>query len=131
MPNMSRKQRFITVLFGIVIYLSFAIVIPSAENRETWMIFQTVSLTMYFAGEIRLVMIGRESVGKPGKVILFAGTLASLLPGVISIGLVLKQVAETGDSTPIPIYYFLIGTVAGLGYCYVLYDEKVHEEKEL
>lgn len=131
MPNMSRKQRFVTVLLGIVIYLSFAIVIPSAENRETWMIFQTVSLTMYFAGEIRLVMIGRESVGKSGKTVMFTGTIVSFLTGLISLGLTLKQVAETGDSAPIPIYYFLIGTVAGLGYFYVLYDEKVHEEKEL
>lgn len=131
MPNMSRKQRFVTVLLGIVIYLSFAIVIPSAENRETWMIFQTVSLTMYFVGEIRLVMIGRESVGKSGKTVMFTGTIVSFLTGLISLGLTLKQVAETGDSAPIPIYYFLIGTVAGLGYFYVLYDEKVHEEKEL
>lgn len=131
MPNMSRKHRFISILLCIIIALCSAIIFTTADNRESEMIFQTTFLTMYFVGEIRLVMIGRESVGKPGKVILFTGTLASLLPGVISIGLVLKQVAETGDSTPIPIYYFLIGTVAGLGYFYVLYDEKVHEEKEL
>ena len=73
MPNMSRKHRFISILLCIIIALCSAIIFPSAENRETWMIFQTVSLTMYFVGEIRLVMIGRESVGKPGKVILFTG----------------------------------------------------------
>ena len=95
------------------------------------MIFQTTFLTMYFIGEIRLVTIGRESVGRSGKAVMFTGTVVSFLTGLISIGLVLKQVAETGDSAPIPIYYFLIGTVAGLGYFYVLYDEKVHEEKEL
>lgn len=131
MPNMSRKHRFITILLCMVIALCSAIIFPTADNRESEMIFQTTFLTMYFAGEIRLVMIGRESVGKSGKTVMFTGTIVSFLTGLISLGLTLKQVAETGDSAPIPIYYFLIGTVAGLGYFYVLYDEKVHEEKEL
>ena len=131
MPNMSRKHRFISILLCIIIALCSAIIFPTADNRESEMIFQTTFLTMYFAGEIRLVLIGRESVGKSGKTVMFTGTIVSFLTGLISLGLTLKQVAETGDSTPIPIYYFLIGTVAGLGYFYVLYDEKVHEEKEL
>ena len=131
MPNMSRKHRFITILLCMVIALCSAIIFPTADNRESEMIFQTTFLTMHFAGEIRLVMIGRESVGKSGKTVMFTGTIVSFLTGLISLGLTLKQVAETGDSAPIPIYYFLIGTVAGLGYFYVLYDEKVHEEKEL
>ncbi len=131
MPNMSRKHRFISILLCMVIALCSAIIFPTADNRESEMIFQTTFLTMYFAGEIRLVMIGRESVGKSGKTVMFTGTIVSFLTGLISLGLTLKQVAETGYSAPIPIYYFLIGTVAGLGYFYVLYDEKVHEEKEL
>lgn len=131
MPNMSRKHRFISILLCIIIALCSAIIFPTADNRESEMIFQTTFLTMYFAGEIRLVLIGRESVGKSGKTVMFTGTIVSFLTGLISLGLTLKQVAETGDSAPIPIYYFLIGTVAGLGYFYVLYDEKVHEEKEL
>lgn len=131
MPNMSRKHRFVAVLLCIILVLGSAIIFPTAENREGEMIFQTTFLTMYFIGEIRLVTIGRESVGRSGKAVMFTGTVVSFLTGLISLGLSLKRLfAETGDNTPIPLYFFIIGTVAGLGYLYVLYDEKAHEGKE-
>lgn len=132
MRETSRKNRFITILLCMILAMVGAIIMPRFDSdRSSQMIFLTIFLFVYFLRERFLVKSGKEKIGDISRIILVARPLVTLLAGVISILLELRQVAETGESMPIPIYYFLIGTVAGLGYLYVLYDEKVHEEKEL
>ncbi len=128
----SRVVRFLNILICIVMALLYAIIMPRFDsNRSAAMIFLTVMLVTSFIRERGLIKRGKEKVGEVSRIILVAGPWVTLFTGVISVLLLIKQMSEMGvDGAFIPMYYFFIVILAGLGYFYVLYDEKAHEGEE-
>lgn len=129
MIESSRKGRFYSILFCIALALLVAVIKPGFDsNRSDAMIFLAITLTASFIRERGLIKRRKEKVGYVSRIILTVGPWVSVLTGVISILMLIKQMSETGvDGAFIPMYYFYMVTLAGLGYFYVLYDEKVNE----